>query len=305
MSQAVSKILNRIDNEIVRFAPFAVLVVDDQQIVQVANAKAQQILAVPAGEHPVPHSDPHADPFVLVGHRITDTFPNLDLSTVGFDDLASLTTNERTPALELQCIKVVQDGREWTIVYVNPTGPQRQRERLLEKEACTDPLSGLANRRAFQRAMENNQHRKLSLAIVDIDRFKTINDLHGHVIGDDVIQSISRELRLAFEESAVLVSRMGGDEFGILFETEDSDLILESLDGFHKRVAAAELQNSPDVKFSVSIGVAISKRTSIGSRMLLTQADRKLYSAKEKGRNQIAHLFLDEPENETNNPNAN
>jgi len=282
MSQNETTILTRLDHEAIRYAPFAILVFDQRNVVEIANSEALRILA------------DSSDLTEVVGCGLDIIFPCVDFSNVGSDSLYRIAAEGKHYSLELQCVKTTQEGLDRTIVYLSQPGGQRQRELLLEKEASTDELSGLANRRAFQRTMESNHHRALSLAIVDIDRFKSVNDDHGHLAGDSVIQRVSCLLRESFADNAILVSRMGGDEFSVLFETKDSDLIVESLNEFGEKLSSIQLLQQPEVTFSVSIGAAISTEGSIGSRALLTQADRQLYKAKNAGRNQVAHVFLGE-----------
>lgn len=282
MSQNDTRILTPLDNEAIRFAPFAILVFDQRNIVEIANSEALRMLA------------DSSDLTEVVGRSLEYIFPGVDFSSVGSESLHRIAAEGKHYLLELQCVKIDKEGYDRTIVYLSQPGGQRQRELLLEKEASTDELSGLANRRAFQRTMESNQHRALSLAIVDIDRFKAVNDDHGHLAGDDVIQRVSGLLRESFSDNSILVSRMGGDEFSVLFETKDASLIVEALNGFREKVTACQLPQRSDVTLSVSIGAAITTQVSIGSRTLLTQADRQLYKAKNEGRNQVAHVFLGE-----------
>ena len=91
---------------------------------------------------------------------------------------------------------------------------------------------------------------------------------------------------------------MGGDEFSVLFETKDSELIVESLDLFREKISNGQLPQQTDLEFSVSIGAAISTQAATSSRTLLTQADKQLYEAKNQGRDQVSHVFLEESEND-------
>ena len=290
MSQSVSKFLTGLENEVIRFAPCAVLVFDDKNVIQIANPKAAVLLA---SRFPESTSPPK-----LAGQTMDSIFPDLDFSSVGIDGLHHMKSTGHHTALELQCVKVQHEGLDWIIAYLDQSNGQRQRELLLEKEASTDALSGLANRRAFQRTMESNQDRSLSLAIVDIDRFKAVNDGHGHLVGDALIQHVSNLLLESFKSNSILVSRMGGDEFSVLFETKDSKPIIESLNLFREKISSSELPRQTAVEFSVSIGAAIATGAPTNSRTLLTHADKQLYEAKNKGRDQVAHVLLDGSEND-------
>ena len=290
MSQTAQKFLTRLENEVIRFAPCAVLVFDDQNVIRIANSKAFQLLE--------DRFEPTTQMPQLAGRTLESLFPGLNFSDVGSEWLHLIRSEDDYQPLELQCVQVEHEGLDWVIAYLDHPNSQRQREMLLEKEACTDALSGLANRRAFQRTMESNHHRSLSLAIVDIDRFKEVNDQHGHLAGDDLIQYVSGELLDSFQDNSILISRMGGDEFSVLFETKDSELIVESLDLFREKISNGQLPQQTDLEFSVSIGAAISTQAATSSRTLLTQADKQLYEAKNQGRDQVSHVFLEGSEND-------
>jgi len=282
MNQAISQLLNQFEQEAIRHAPIAIMVFDSENVLQIANLKTFDLMTGLSTESAGKE---------LIGLSVSQLLPRLDLDATG-DSLLELKIGDAESPFEIQVIKIEVDNLEWTAVYFQASS---QRELLLEKEASTDELSGLANRRAFQRTVESNQHRALSLAIIDIDRFKAVNDDHGHLAGDDAIGLTSSLMTKCFADKSILLSRMGGDEFSVLFETSNARSIIESLDGFRQTVASSQLPELDDVKFSVSIGAVISTVSAIDSRTLLTHADQQLYIAKGKGRNQVAHVLLDGP----------
>jgi diguanylate cyclase len=99
-------------------------------------------------------------------------------------------------------------------------------------------------------------------------------------------------LKQAFDKDTILTARMGGDEFSVLFETTETESILDLLERFRAKVSKSTVPEHPNIQFTVSIGVAICKVPRIGSRTLLTHADQQLYLAKGAGRNQVAHMTL-------------
>ena len=281
MSQILQN-LSRLADEVVRLAPMGVIVFDELQVVRVANIKAAELLC----------GDISCDGKSFVGQPLSDILPGFDPETV--DESSSrkkLLIDDCHRFLDFKIVELELDGGKWTAAYFEEADQRHRRELLLEKEASTDELSGLANRRAFQRTMESNQHRPLSLAIVDVDYFKNVNDTHGHLVGDDVVRHMGRILSTSFSTNSILVSRMGGDEFSVLFETSDDDSIVQSLENFRVLVAD-EVLPGHDIQLSVSIGAAISKVTGVGSRTLLTHADRQLYLAKESGRNRLSQVSI-------------
>ncbi len=161
--------------------------------------------------------------------------------------------------------------------------------------AETDGLTAIGNRRAFEKAFKRNLHERKyhHLAILDIDFFKRVNDLYGHEIGDEVLRLVGRELANTRHFSA----RIGGEEFALLMKPNER--------GSRKSNPASELTsicetlirsvhaNVPEIKQPVtfSVGVAaITKRTSLKSVMAV--ADKRLYNAKNNGRNQVVSFDL-------------
>jgi diguanylate cyclase (GGDEF)-like protein len=160
-----------------------------------------------------------------------------------------------------------------------------------------DELTGFFNRKAFMeefqsqlaKARSQSMELPLSLALLDLDHFKRINDDFGHVAGDNVLIELARVIQEAVGET-VICSRYGGDEFAILFvgqEREQAFLILEQI-----RVAVA--QTSIQVNdahliggLSISAGVASFPVDGRSEVELLRKADQALYRAKWAGRNQV------------------
>jgi diguanylate cyclase (GGDEF)-like protein/PAS domain S-box-containing protein len=178
-------------------------------------------------------------------------------------------------------------GQEWTAAFFLDVTAERDRTRRLARAAATDPLSGLLNRRGFQDQLEQYLEDKLTLAIVDADNFKKINDTYGHAAGDRGIEFVSRVLRGCFPD-ALCLARLGGDEFGVVTKTVSGPETTAAFETFCSQVSVggtSDLKTRLDL--SVSVGIAISNVSGTSARELLTTADRALYAAKEAGRNQI------------------
>ena len=158
-------------------------------------------------------------------------------------------------------------------------------------EARTDGLTGLANRKAFDQKMDECYARwqatkqPYSLALIDIDHFKKINDNFGHPAGDAVLREISARLRELSSES-LIVARYGGEEFGIIFDGEllSAASLLERLRiTIASKVIDVEGQKIP---VTISSGLArIKEDERIGK--LVRRADEALYGAKTGGRNRV------------------
>ncbi|MBD3584275.1 diguanylate cyclase [Salinimonas sp. HHU 13199] len=166
--------------------------------------------------------------------------------------------------------------------------------------AATDPLTNLANRRKFEEAMAREierNHREqhaLSLLITDIDNFKAYNDRYGHGRGDDCLIEVARLLCECARRGTDLVSRLGGEEFGIILSDTDilgAEAIAQKIG---KRIAAANIthEDSHTGRLSVSTGVVTVDFAALAaglpdSRMLVDCADSALYDAKAQGRDSV------------------
>jgi diguanylate cyclase (GGDEF)-like protein len=164
-------------------------------------------------------------------------------------------------------------------------------ERLREL-ALRDPLTSLANRAALyvhlddavQSARGNGQ--SLCLLMIDLDGFKSVNDRHGHAVGDRVLVEVASRLRAA-TRSIDLVARLGGDEFvvvtgGLRLPDDAQRLAQEVLAALSAPMAAA-----PDARIGASIGIATSNTDDADTESLLRRADAAMYAAKAAGRGTI------------------
>ena len=168
-----------------------------------------------------------------------------------------------------------------------------QRQNLqLEELSRIDALTGLDGRRHWQTQAEAllQQHRlsgvPASLLLVDIDRFKQINDRHGHAVGDDVLRAIAERLRAALPPGSH-AGRLGGDEFVVAmpYGLADAATTAETLRAV---VESLEFPRSVGLRTSVSLGLAAAPGGVLGLREWLEAADRALYEAKSAGRNRTA-----------------
>lgn len=169
--------------------------------------------------------------------------------------------------------------------------------------ADTDALTGLSNRRAFERTLGAGGARAalsgkpMSLAICDIDHFKAVNDTYGHDVGDRVLQFVSAVLQESCGKFGH-VSRHGGEEFVVIFEERSIDSAYEIIDGarrdLEQRHVVNKLTNEPLGTITFSAGVALLDASGdVGQ--LLRSADRALYKAKAAGRNCVETALVREP----------
>jgi len=157
-------------------------------------------------------------------------------------------------------------------------------------------LTGLNNKAATERKIrayiDEHADEQALLFVLDIDNFKKINDTMGHAFGDEVLRELGHQIQAYFRVTDI-IGRTGGDEFMIFLKgMKDNEIILKEakkLDYFFKNFQAGEY-----VKYSAtaSIGAAVYPRDAADFESLYKAADKALYTAKQRGKNQIA--FCDE-----------
>jgi two-component system cell cycle response regulator len=160
--------------------------------------------------------------------------------------------------------------------------------------ATTDVLTGLRTRRFFgaQLPLEITKARRaggsLAVLIVDVDRFKSINDRYGHPAGDRVLMEVARRLRQSVRH-ADFIARYGGEEFALVIPEVSPQELASIGERLRNQVAASPIQVSPDewVTVTVSVGTAGYPRHGEAPAELITTADRALYTAKSQGRDRV------------------
>ena len=183
-----------------------------------------------------------------------------------------------------------------------------EHKRTLSALSRTDSLTGLLNhgswkdllKLSFEQCRQNNA--RATLALIDIDHFKCINDTYGHIVGDSVLRQFSKQLKdnLRAED---LAGRYGGDEFCVILpdrNLEQAQDIMERL----RQVFCNDLHNNdPALRVSLSIGLASYRAEFNDASLWLGEADKALYIAKNTGRNKISIAAADVfPEPALRNP---
>ncbi|MDY0050865.1 MAG: diguanylate cyclase [Halothiobacillaceae bacterium] len=160
----------------------------------------------------------------------------------------------------------------------------------LEYLAYHDTLTGVFNRRRFfDRAAQlfKESDTDLYAVMVDIDRFKRINDTHGHAVGDQVIRTVARQFSDALKPGAIF-GRLGGEEFALVCSANSPEQVLAHIEGLRQRIAQEPIP-AGEATLHVTISGGIARRRT-GMRnidALLRDADDALYAAKHAGRNRI------------------
>lgn len=159
----------------------------------------------------------------------------------------------------------------------------------IRRTANTDYLTGLPNRRHFFYTVDQYQQAPLShqsVALIDLDHFKRINDTYGHDAGDAVLKAVAR--RIASHCADLVVSRFGGEEFCVYLPDLPSEAAIERIEALRQHIASKPV-NFKDQMLPVTASIGLTTASSTNVHEMLTRADKLLYQAKTGGRNQVAH----------------
>lgn len=175
--------------------------------------------------------------------------------------------------------------QKWAETYNKVFKENEETQRLIRRQAEHDAMTDALNRRSFEKLlhMYENGDTPYALILIDVDTFKTVNDMYGHAVGDEILKKVTGLLKKAFR-SIDHVCRIGGDEFAIIMVEMTSDLkytIEEKIKAVNEELGT-ENENIPAV--SLSVGVAFSDRENSGES-IFKDADKALYYVKENGRN--------------------
>jgi diguanylate cyclase (GGDEF)-like protein len=172
--------------------------------------------------------------------------------------------------------------------------------RTLEKLAMQDGLTGLANRRQFDTALQNELSRatrsasSLALIMIDVDHFKKYNDIYGHLAGDECLRQISRVIQSAEGRSGDLAARYGGEEFALLLPSTDVSGALKVAEDIRKTIHELKIRHDGNFKGVVTISAGVNALEPVTDAdtpaSLIRVADEALYAAKSSGRDQSRAL---------------
>jgi diguanylate cyclase (GGDEF)-like protein len=163
--------------------------------------------------------------------------------------------------------------------------------RAAEAQASTDALTGLPNRRYFDEfcgllARRRRSGDAVGVLMVDIDKFKVLNDTYGHAIGDEVLRAVGGAIVAAVREDDV-PARYGGEEFVVLLRNPSPEIALEVGERVRAAVGALDLSRHGVPRASVSVGVAVARHADQPIADVIDEADKALYRAKRAGRDRV------------------
>jgi diguanylate cyclase (GGDEF)-like protein/PAS domain S-box-containing protein len=195
----------------------------------------------------------------------------------------------------------VFEGIHYFGAFMTDLRPRRQAEAKnaallaqLERQAMSDTLTGLPNRRAFEAeatrmvARAKRSASPITVGIADIDHFKKVNDAHGHPVGDEVLSAVSAVLAEA-GRSSDFVARIGGEEFGMLFPDALPQTARAVAERMRRAVADFPIVTAGGTELHITISFGLASFSGTLTEAL-SRADSALYLAKHNGRNRIEQL---------------
>jgi diguanylate cyclase (GGDEF)-like protein/PAS domain S-box-containing protein len=245
----------------------------------------------------------------VIGRNSSDFIFRDDLARVELRRAEAISDNESTISLEyrihskagdiiwcdtkMRSYLDVDDDPAGLILVVRNASARKVTENQLNWEATTDELTGLPNRRAFFRRLDHIRGQADAgksvafLALLDIDFFKRVNDVHGHAAGDSVLKAIAETAKNSIRSSD-MIARVGGEEFGLVLSATNLEQATATCERVRAAIAACTVQTATGhtILVTASLGLTLIKMG--GSREeICGRADDLLYQAKSNGRDRV------------------
>lgn len=213
------------------------------------------------------------------------------LMIIAFANLMGWLTFSRLNRLQRRQFALLMDERDVNRQLQSEIEERQMLEAQLRHMASTDPLTGIANRRHFFELAEREliraqrEHTPLAICMVDIDLFKTLNDHHGHAVGDLVLTTVASCCASVLRETDI-IGRYGGEEFVIALPQADLETATFIAERLRDKVSALQLPMLPlGQRLSVTVGISQVAPGETRLEPALQRADEALYTGKSRGRN--------------------
>lgn len=176
-----------------------------------------------------------------------------------------------------------------------------EKNKQLETLSMTDSLTGIFNRRKFDQILSaslliaKRNHYILNFVMIDVDDFKLYNDTHGHTEGDNVLKSIATAIQSRLLRPDDYVFRLGGEEFGLLFYSNDEISALKLADSIRNDVQNLEIMQTNHIEYdkvTISLGLLTIKYEFDDAEFIYKETDRLMYKAKKSGKNRVISKLI-------------
>jgi len=193
----------------------------------------------------------------------------------------------------------------------NDITDSKLREAYAHKLALTDALTGLGNRLGFEKQIEalieerkSDPEQSFTMMMIDLDRFKQVNDTHGHDVGDAVLINVARHIEQSIRK-ADFAARLGGDEFAVLLPfLADEDIVTRLAQTLISNISLpVHTKSGVETSVGASIGISLVKGPLRKKEEVVKQADLALYAVKEAGRNGF-RIYREDADAATGAPSA-
>ncbi|QAA32933.1 diguanylate cyclase [Clostridium manihotivorum] len=263
-----------------------IIVIDEASYIVDANEYAKQLISKYITEEEN-----------LIGLKVTDVLKDhpeiLDLYSSKNEAYVELKYKVNDMDNYISCsvhLLYSNDAMIGAILILNDITEKKLYEISLKEKADRDSLTSLLNRRGFtdrfNYIVEDISGNMVSIVMIDIDYFKSINDTYGHMAGDKVLMHFS-ELLNKYLDTAYALGRIGGEEFAVLFNGIGKREVFNLLENFRKKVETSEviIDDKVTISYTISIGITDNNTKDIDLDELIRKADIALYEAKDSSRN--------------------
>ena len=276
---------------------------DDNGKTLFANKRMEQILGYSASEF----TDRTLDSFIISKDRpkLNSALRNVstcqETSTEKSFDTTAIHKDGKEVPISISYHVIYEGENKLTFALIEDISQHVNLQKELYKQAITDPLTGLYNRRHFDERLfqeftrANRYARSFSVIIIDIDGFKQANDVYGHGFGDQMLVKATKTFETVLREGDSIY-RYGGDEFAMLLPETSKEGSVEVAERLKSMFVMYFSNNEKRIRLSLSIGIASYPEDGKDERGLIGAADRRMYISKERGGNmvtaydQIEHL---------------
>lgn len=213
--------------------------------------------------------------------------------TISIDESEIMLLNGEKVPIESTAFKTTFEGKEAIQVIIRDISKQKKTEEKVRYYAYYDFVTGLPNRHYLMeytqkiRARAIKENKGFSFLLLDLDRFKVINDTLGHRLGDQLLKNVSERLKECIEEQH-FIARFGGDEYVILVETLDEEEVEMMANKIIERLSTPFQLDQNEVYITPSIGLSMFPKDGYDIDSLLKKASVAIYAVKQRGRNDFA-----------------